>query len=126
VEGNLERRRSEIGVAELIITDGIREFWAWYRGRNVVPLIRQLRGYAEELREVETGRALRALQHLPPADRAVVENLTRQLLNKVLHAPTARLREAAANGRDGEIAEAARYLFGLDAASADPDMEDEG
>jgi glutamyl-tRNA reductase len=126
VEGNLERRRSEIGVAELIITDGIREFWAWYRGRNVVPLIRQLRGYAEELREVETGRALRALQHLPPADRAVVENLTRQLLNKVLHAPTARLREAAANGRDGEIAEVARYLFGLDAAGADHDTEDEG
>jgi glutamyl-tRNA reductase len=126
VEGNLARRRSEIGVAEQIIQGGIHEFWAWYRGRNVVPLIRQLRGRAEELREVETARALRALRHLSPADREAVENLTRQLLNKVLHSPTARLREAAAEGREGEIADAARYLFGLDgdASGKDPEHEE--
>jgi glutamyl-tRNA reductase len=113
VEGTLERRRSEIALAETIIREGIADFRAWYRGRHVVPLIRQLRGRAEEVREAETARALRALQHLPPGDRAVVENLTRQLLNKVLHAPTARLRAAAADGREGEIAHAARYLFDL-------------
>jgi glutamyl-tRNA reductase len=117
VEGNLERRRSEISVAEGIIMDGIREFRAWYRGRDVVPLIRQLRGRVEELRDVETTRALRALRHLSPEDRAAVENLTRQLLNKVLHSPTARLREAAADGRESEIADAARYLFGLENGS---------
>jgi glutamyl-tRNA reductase len=125
VAGNLERRRSEIGLAEQIIREGIHEFWAWYRGRNVVPLIRQLRGHAEELREAETTRALRALQHLDPADRAVVENLTRQLLNKVLHSPMSRLREAAADGRDGEIAHAARYLFGLESAGSDSEMDDD-
>jgi glutamyl-tRNA reductase len=95
----------------------MREFRAWYRGRDVVPLIRQLRGRAEELRDVETTRALRALSHLAPEDRAAVETLTRQLLNKVLHSPTARLREAAAEGREGEIAAAARYLFGLENGS---------
>jgi glutamyl-tRNA reductase len=126
VEGNLERRRSEVGLAEQIITEGIGEFWSWYRGRNVVPLIRQLRGHAEEVREIETARALRSLQHLPAADRAVVENLTRQLLNKVLHSPTARLREAAASGRDGEIAQAARYLFGLEPDSAEDNVESDG
>lgn len=113
IEGTLERRRSEIAVAEQIIEEGTREFRAWYRARNVVPLIRELRGRAEDLREAETARAMRLLGHLSPADRKAVENLTRQLLNKVLHAPTARLREAAEDGRDGEIAEAARYLFGL-------------
>jgi glutamyl-tRNA reductase len=122
VEGTLERRRSEISVAEQIIADGISEFWGWYRGRNVVPLIRQLRGRAEELREAETARALRSLQHLSAADQAAVESLTRQLLNKVLHSPTARLREAAAEGREGDIAEAVRYLFGLH-ASEDDSME---
>ncbi|MBR9989121.1 MAG: glutamyl-tRNA reductase [Gemmatimonadetes bacterium] len=113
VEGTLARRRSEIAVAEQIISEGTREFRSWYRGRNVVPLIRELRGRADELREVETARALRLLSHLSPADKAAVENLTRQLLNKMLHSPTARLREAAVDGREGEIAEAARYLFGL-------------
>lgn len=126
VEGNLARRRSEIALAEEIIQGGIRDFWAWYRGRNIVPLIRQLRGRAEELREVETTRALRALRHLSPADQAAVENLTRQLLNKMLHSPTARLREAAAHGKEGEIADAVRYLFGLDSDTAGEDINDEG
>lgn len=121
IEGNLERRRSEIALAEQIIQDGTREFRAWYRGRNVVPLIRELRGRVEDVREAETSRALRTLSHLSPADQAAVENLTRQLLNKVLHSPTARLRDAAADGRANEIAEAARYLFGLGNGSAHDD-----
>jgi glutamyl-tRNA reductase len=121
VEGTLERRRSEIAVAETIIRDGLDDFWIWYRGRNVVPLIRELRGHIEEVRELETQRALRALQHLAPEDRAAVENLTRQLMNKVLHAPTTRLREAAARGREGDVAHAARYLFGLGPADAAAD-----
>ncbi|MEX0907610.1 MAG: glutamyl-tRNA reductase, partial [Gemmatimonadota bacterium] len=120
VEGTLERRRSEIRVAEQIIGEGVGEFWSWYHGRNVVPLIRQLRGQAEALREAETTRALRALRHLSEADRAVVENLTRQLLNKVLHSPTARLREAAAEGREGDIAAATRYLFDLEDTNTEP------
>ena len=124
VEGTLERRRSEITVAEDIIRSGIHEFWAWYRGRNVVPLIRQLRGRAEELREAEIARAMRSLRHLSDEDRATVDNLTRQLLNKMLHAPTARLREAAAEGREGDIAQAARYLFGLDNGAGVDETED--
>jgi glutamyl-tRNA reductase len=119
VEGTLERRRSEIAVAEGIIRQGIDDFWIWYRGRNVVPLIRELRGRLEEVRDAETQRTLRALQHLAPEDRAAVENLTRQLLNKVLHAPTTRLREAAAEGREADVAHVARYLFGLGAAEGD-------
>ena len=125
VEGTLERRRSEITVAEDIIRSGIHEFWAWYRGRNVVPLIRELRGRAEELREAEIARAMRSLRHLSDEDRAAVDNLTRQLLNKVLHAPTSRLREAAAEGREGDIAQAARYLFGLDNGADADETEDD-
>jgi glutamyl-tRNA reductase len=116
VEGTLQRRRSEIAVAEAIIREGIADFWTWYRGRNVVPLIRELRGRLEEVRDAETQRALRALQHLAPEDQAAVENLTRQLMNKVLHAPTIRLREAAARGREADVAHVARYLFGLGTA----------
>ncbi|HSJ25214.1 MAG TPA: glutamyl-tRNA reductase [Longimicrobiales bacterium] len=114
VEGTLERRRSEIAVAEAIIREGIDDFWTWYRGRAVVPLIRELRGRLEEVRDAETQRALRALQHLAPEDRAAVEGLTRQLMNKVLHSPMTRLREAAAQGREGDVTPVARYLFDLE------------
>jgi glutamyl-tRNA reductase len=114
VEGNLERRRSEVALAENIIAEGVREYWHWYRARNVVPTIRELRGWAEQVREAETRRALQAMGHLSARDQAAIEALTRQLLAKMLHAPTTRLRESAAEGRDAQVLEVARYLFALD------------
>ena len=47
-----------------------------------------------------------------------VEALTKQLLAKMLHAPMTRLREAAAEGRDAQVLEVARYLFALDDSPA--------
>ena len=69
--------------------------------------------------------ALRRLGSAPPEQRAALEQLSRALVNKFLHAPTVRLRAAAAEGRGLAIAEAARYLFALDrepeASDASPD-----
>ena len=113
VEGALEQRRSEVALAEGIIEQGVEEFLAWYRGRDVVPVIRALRGRAEMLRVQELERARRALRDLSPEQFDAVDALTRQLLAKLLHDPTTRLREAAAEGRNGEVADLARYLFSL-------------
>jgi glutamyl-tRNA reductase len=115
VAGTLDRRREEIAHAERIVDEGVADFWSWYRARDAVPVIREIRGRAEALRRRELERTLRSLQHLPAADRAAVENLTRQLLAKLLHEPTARLREAAASEQhDAAIVAAARYLFAID------------
>lgn len=122
VEGTLEKRRSEVAVAQRIIGEGVGDFWRWYRSRSAVPVIRALRGRAEDIRRAETERALRSLAHLPEEDRTRVEVLTRQLMNKMLHAPTARLRDAAGEQPDAEVLEAARYLFDL--AEEDPDGDD--
>ena len=40
--------------------------------------------------------------------------MTRTLLNKLLHSPTVRLREAAGNGRGTSVLDSVRYLFELD------------
>lgn len=117
IEGTLNRRRAELPRAEAILREGVDEFWSWYRARQVVPIIRALRARAEALRAREVERALHALPHLSPEDRAAVEALTRQLLAKWLHEPTVRLREAAANGSAAEILDAARYLFELGEAN---------
>ncbi len=120
VEDNLERRQKEIPRAERIVEAGVAEFWAWHSARDVVPLIRELRGRGEALRAAELERAMRRLRHLPPEDLAAVEALSRQLLNKVLHSPTARLREAASSGRALDVMAAVRYLFELDANPSEP------
>ncbi|HLU26646.1 MAG TPA: glutamyl-tRNA reductase [Longimicrobiales bacterium] len=113
VEGNLERRRADIPRAEALIAEGVEAFWAWYVSRDVAPLIRELRERAERVRQAEVERVMRKLAHLGEADREAVEALTKQILNKVLHDPTVRLREAAADGNAVQVVEAARYLFRL-------------
>lgn len=113
VDDNLERRRREVPVAERIIREAVESFWDWYTSREVVPLIRELRGQAEEYRQTEVEKALRRLKHLAPEDQDVVEQLTRQILNKVLHKPTVRLREAATIDSGVPVVHAARYLFQL-------------
>jgi glutamyl-tRNA reductase len=113
---NLDRRIAEVPRAEAMIAAGVEEFWSWYSGLAVVPTIRELRERTERLRQEETERALRRLAHLAPEDQAAVEALTRAILNKVLHEPTVRLREAAGNGRGTAVLDTVRYLFQLDHA----------
>ncbi|HEX7119939.1 MAG TPA: glutamyl-tRNA reductase [Longimicrobiales bacterium] len=126
VDDNLERRRAEIPVAERIVAEAVDDFWGWYASLDVVPVIRELRDSAEALRRSEVEKALRKLRHLAPDDRAVVDQLTRQILNKVLHRPTVRLREAASNGDGAAVVHAARYLFELEPrTSGTDDLEGE-
>jgi hypothetical protein len=112
---NLERRRAELPTAEQLIAAEAVKYWDWVAGLAAVPVLTEMRSRMEELREREVADALRKrLQHLPPAERAAVEELTRTLMNKFLHEPTVRLRAAAANGRGLGVVDTARYLFGLE------------
>ena len=55
-----------------------------------------------------------------------MEALTRSLLNKLLHTPTVRLREAAGNGRGTTVLDTVRYLFELDHEPAEEGTHDGG
>lgn len=125
VEANLGRRRAELPRAEAIVATGVGEFWAWYEALAVVPTIRDLRDRGEAVRSAEVEKALNRLSHLDPADRETVDQLTRSILNKLLHAPTVRLREAAGNGRGLAVLDSVRYLFELDEHSTHGNPPDE-
>jgi glutamyl-tRNA reductase len=114
-EANAEQRRREQLRAEAIVLEEQQRFDAWLAALQAVPTIRDLRERAERLRAGELERALGRLR-LDPAQREGVEQLTRALVNKILHAPVSRLREVS--DRDEALAhlEAARALFGLDDA----------
>jgi glutamyl-tRNA reductase len=117
--------------AEHLIDGEVDRYWDWLAGLAAVPTLTQMRTRMESMREREVSEALRKLDHLAPAERAVVEELSRSLMNKFLHEPTVRLRAAAANGRGLGVVDTVRYLFGLERsadsrekrASADPASE---
>jgi glutamyl-tRNA reductase len=125
VTANLERRRAELPTAEQLIGSEVGKYWDWVAGLAAVPVLTAMRDRMEEVRSKELADTMRRLQHLPPAERAVVEELSRTLMNKFLHEPTVRLRAAASNGRGLGIVDAVRYLFGLE-RRADPDDERAG
>jgi glutamyl-tRNA reductase len=119
VAQSLAGRRREAGRAEEIVLDEAERFRAWQASRDVVPAIASLRALAEEIRESELDRARARLERLSEAERRAVEAVTSRIVDKLLHVPTVKMKEAAA-GADGAVyADALRHLFGLgdDAAS---------
>jgi glutamyl-tRNA reductase len=110
----LAGRRSEAERAETIVAAEAEKFHEWHASLDVVPAIASLRAHAEEIREAELRKAEPVLGRLDESQRSAVESLTAQIVNKLLHLPTVRMKQAAA-AADGVIyAEAVRHLFGLE------------
>jgi glutamyl-tRNA reductase len=119
-EANAEERRREKVRAEAIVLEEAQRFDGWLAALAAVPTIRDLRARAERIRSQELERAVARLQS-SDAPREVLESLTRGIVNKLLHAPIARLRAHEDREQGLATLEAARTLFALD--EADPDAE---
>jgi glutamyl-tRNA reductase len=113
VSETLAGRRSEAARAESIVAAEAEKFHEWHASLDVVPAIASLRARAEEIREAELRKAEAVLERLDDGERKAVESITAQIVNKLLHLPTVRMKQAAVSA-DGVIyAEAVRHLFGL-------------
>jgi glutamyl-tRNA reductase len=113
VSETLAGRRGEAARAEAIVAAEAEKFHAWQASLDVVPAIASLRAHAEEIREAELRKAEGVLGRLDETQRRAVESMTSQIVNKLLHLPTVRMKQAAVSA-DGVIyAEAVRHLFGL-------------
>ena len=109
VAETLAGRRREGERAETIVAAEADRFREWQASLDVVPAIASLRAHAEEIRAAELERA-----KLSGAERRAAESVTAAVLNKLLHLPTIRMKQAAA-AADGVIyADAVRHLFGLE------------
>ena len=114
VQSNLEERMREARRAEVIIDEEIASFESWIESLQVVPTIAAIRAGAEAMREEELAKAVRRLGTLSEKELATVDALSQAIVSKMLHGPTARLRESAA-GKEGYLyVETARRLYGLD------------
>ena len=113
VSETLAGRRGEAERAEAIVAAEADKFHEWQASLDVVPAIASLRAHAEEIRAAELHRAESVLGRLDESQRRAVESITSQIVNKLLHLPTVRLKQAAAAADGGVYAEAVRHLFGL-------------
>src|SRR5688500_18836944 len=95
----LDLRHNAVAQAEVIIENHVTDFMQWLGSREVVPAIRALRDAAERSRRHEVERAQRRLARGEDPQR-VMEELSRALTNKLLHAPTHALGHAGAEERE--------------------------
>ena len=95
IESNLQKRKNEIPKVEKIIEQEMNEFQKWYNSLQIVPTIKSLRSYFEEVRLDEMKKIK---NKLPNAEYDKVEDMTRRMLIRLLGAPTAKLREISENG----------------------------
>jgi glutamyl-tRNA reductase len=124
-EQSLRARHGEVGKVRLLITDELERFRLERSARELAPLVTRLRERAESLRQAELRRYAGRLANLAPEDREIVEQVTRGLVNKLLHEPTVRLKEAAASTRGDVFADALATLFALDDSPLDGTVDDD-
>jgi glutamyl-tRNA reductase len=108
-----ERRRSEIGKVRAILAAEIERYRAERAAREVGPLVTALRETAEDVRTSELERFRAKLSKLDPDARDLVDAVTKALVNKLLHEPTVRVKEAAGTPRGDYYADALASLFDL-------------
>lgn len=121
VEMNLNGRRLEAERGEDLVMDAVESFAAWARGMAAAPAITTMRAQAEQLRRAELARLESQWEGLSEGDRARVDHLTRSIINKLLHAPTVWMREAAESGDEDALRSIATMndLLGLSEARID-------
>jgi glutamyl-tRNA reductase len=111
---NHEARRGEAVRAEAIVEAEGMAFAQEREARAALPVLAQLRRRAELIARGEAERTLSAVgARLDEKGRRSVEAMAQAIVNKLLHLPTARLKEAASSG-DSALPGAAAALFGLD------------
>ncbi|HEY1696295.1 MAG TPA: glutamyl-tRNA reductase [Polyangiaceae bacterium] len=126
VARGLEGRRAELTAAESIVEDEVKQFLAWTRGLEVQPTVVALRARTRAVLVAELDKSLGTrLKHLPEGDRAALQQMVDSAVNKLLHAPTTKLKARAAEGDDaGEMAAALRHLFDLQEIGPEKQKDD--
>lgn len=112
IEKNMAQRKAAAVQAETIVVQESSEFMSWLRAQSAVSTIREYRSQAEQVRSELEERALAALQQ--GADpQQVMRDLAHKLTNRLIHAPTKSLQQAARDG-DGERLQILRDSLGLE------------
>ncbi len=126
VNRNLAQREALVGEAEQIVFQALDDYHAWQRSLLVVPTIAELRQKIESIRieQMEKNQGVRkggqqGGSHTETAGAVELEEISRAIVNQILHHPTVQLKAT----RDYQIlrqqAEALRTLFNLDGKRAD-------
>ncbi|MFA5805621.1 MAG: glutamyl-tRNA reductase [Melioribacteraceae bacterium] len=95
VDQNLQKRKDQIPFVQKIIMEEMIGFFGWFNTLDVVPTIRTMRSFFEEIRNDELEKIKNKVSD---EDFIKIEDMTRRMIGRILHNPTVKLREFAETG----------------------------
>lgn len=112
IQHNMVQRQAAAVQAESIVQQESMNFMTWLRAQGAVETIRDYRSQAEQVRSEMTAKALVAIEQGANVEQ-VINELAYKLTNRLIHAPTKSLQQAASDG-DMERLQLLRDSLGLD------------
>ncbi len=112
IQHNIAQRQAAAIQAETIVQQESMNFMAWLRSQGAVEIIRDYRSQARQVGSEMTGKALAAIAQGANVEQ-VINELAHKLTNRLIHAPTKSLQQAASDG-DMERLQLLRDSLGLD------------
>lgn len=123
IDENMRSREQAANIAAEIIEEGVSSYAEDLRSQDAVATIKLFRQTIEELRDIEVSKVMRQLQSGGDPE-AAIQQLARNLANKIMHKPTQQLRRASVAG-DFELITSIHRLFELEIASESESATDE-
>jgi glutamyl-tRNA reductase len=123
IEGLAASRRTHPAAAEThaveqIVAAEVEHFLAWLRGADIAPTVAALRTRADDVVAAELRRLMGRRSEFTPEQRADVSRTLHRVVQQLLHSPTVRVRQLAAEPGGDQYAALLRALFDLDVPHA--------
>ncbi len=105
---------ADVDAVRGIVSEEVAAFGAAQRAATITPTVVALRTMAADVVSAEMARLEGRLQGLDDKQRAEITQTVRRVVDKLLHAPTVRVKELAGEPGGAGYADALRELFDLD------------
>jgi glutamyl-tRNA reductase len=105
---------ADVEATREIVVEEDAAFLGWQRAVSVAPTVVALRDMADAVVQAELVRLTGRLPDLDPHARAEIEQTVTRVVDKLLHAPTVRVKQLAEEPGGQSYADALNKLFGLD------------
>jgi glutamyl-tRNA reductase len=105
---------ADVLAAEEIVVAEVEAYLGWLRGADVAPTVAALRARADEVVAGELRRLAQRRPDLTEEQRAEVAHAVHRVVQRLLHLPTVRVRQLAAEPGGESYAAVLRELFDLD------------
>ncbi|WP_433370998.1 glutamyl-tRNA reductase [Actinoplanes sp. CA-142083] len=109
---------AETAAVEQIVSGEVEHFLGWLRGADIAPTVAALRTRAEDVVAAELRKLYSKRAEFTDEQRADVSRTLHRVVQQLLHSPTVRVRQLAAEPGGDQYAALLRELFDLDVPHA--------